>query len=260
MIGHRPRQSLARPATRNAPTSAAASPQPPTPAPDPEATPHVSSSPDRVTDVSSPATRRAVAEETAVKGAASDAPSPQALLAQWYRRYPDTFFKGHTRPLKVGIHQDLAAREPWPEKLVRRALAGYVNLPRYLKAVREGGERIDLEGQAAGTVDAQAADHARQKLERLQAGRADHSRQGSNRGETPQLDPTRKSAVSETRSPGDTQSRHESRDKPAEKAPAGKRVDAPPRGQKPTAERPSDSHATLEDKLSALLAKHNRQG
>ncbi|WP_290911260.1 ProQ/FINO family protein, partial [Halomonas sp.] len=102
-------------------------------------------------------------------GDASEAPSPQALLAEWYRRYPAAFFKGHTRPLKVGIHEELAAREPWPEKLVRRALACYVNLPRYLKAVREGAERIDLAGQPAGVVDAQAAEHARKKLERLQA-------------------------------------------------------------------------------------------
>ncbi|WP_240724600.1 ProQ/FINO family protein [Halomonas borealis] len=102
---------------------------------------------------------------------AAEAPSPQALLSQWYRRYGDAFFKGHTRPLKVGIHEDLSALEPWPEKLVRRALACYVNLPRYLKAVREGAERIDLNGAPAGGVDHGAAEHARHKLERLQAER-----------------------------------------------------------------------------------------
>ncbi|WP_254783078.1 ProQ/FINO family protein [Halomonas caseinilytica] len=100
-----------------------------------------------------------------------EAPSPQALLEQWYQRYPDAFFKGHTRPLQVGIHEALAAREPWPEKLVRRALACYVNLPRYLKSVREGAERIDLTGAPAGGVDAGAAEHARKKLDRLQSGR-----------------------------------------------------------------------------------------
>src|SRR5690554_6194438 len=89
--------------------------------------------------------------------ATTDAPSPQALLAEWYQRYPGAFFKGHTRPLKVGIHEALAEQEPWPEKLVRRALACYVNLPRYLKAVREGAERIDLDGKPAGQVDAKAA-------------------------------------------------------------------------------------------------------
>ncbi|MGY2461702.1 ProQ/FINO family protein [Vreelandella sulfidaeris] len=90
-------------------------------------------------------------------------PSPHALLNQWYERYPNAFFKGHTRPLKVGIHQDLAEREHWPNKLIRRALANYVNLPRYIKAVREGAERVDLDGQPAGKVDKEAALHASEK-------------------------------------------------------------------------------------------------
>jgi len=99
-------------------------------------------------------------------------PSPRALLNQWYQRYPQAFFKGHTRPLKVGIHQDLLAREPWPEKLVRRALACYVHLPRYLKAVRAGAERVDLDGRAAGAVGDEEARHARSKLDALRADKA----------------------------------------------------------------------------------------
>jgi ProP effector len=91
------------------------------------------------------------------------APSPHALLNQWYERYPKAFFKGHTKPLKVGIHQDLAEREAWPNKLIRRALANYVNLPRYIKAVRTGAERVDLDGQPAGKVDKEAALHASEK-------------------------------------------------------------------------------------------------
>ncbi|GEK53012.1 ProQ/FINO family protein [Vreelandella venusta] len=87
-------------------------------------------------------------------------PSPQALLNQWYKRYPHAFFAGHTKPLKVGIHQDLAQREPWSGKLIRRALANYVNLPRYVKSMREGAERIDLDGNPAGKVDKEAARHA----------------------------------------------------------------------------------------------------
>nr|WP_300306196.1 ProQ/FINO family protein [Halomonas sp.] len=103
------------------------------------------------------------------------APSPQSLLEEWYKRYDQTFFKGHTRPLKIGIHEDLAQREPWPEKLVRRALACYVNLPRYLKSVREGADRIDLDGAVDGKVDAQAAEHAKRKLDRLQSERRKNS-------------------------------------------------------------------------------------
>ncbi|MBY5929844.1 hypothetical protein KUV41_02405 [Halomonas sp. DP8Y7-1] len=125
--------------------------------------------------------------EVGVQGdlAFDKAPSPQALLGDWYRRYDQTFFKGHTRPLKVGIHEELAAREPWPEKLVRRALACYVNLPRYLKSVREGAERIGLDGELVGQVDAQAAEHAKRKLDRLQAeqrGRGTMSRRRRNKG------------------------------------------------------------------------------
>ncbi|WP_236645314.1 ProQ/FINO family protein [Aidingimonas lacisalsi] len=104
-----------------------------------------------------------------------EAPGPQALLDQWYQRYTETFFKGHTRPLKVGIHKDLMAREPWPEKLVRRALACYVHLPRYLKAVRTGAERVDLDGNNAGQVTEGEAKYARRQLEELRA--QDRSRQ-----------------------------------------------------------------------------------
>lgn len=95
--------------------------------------------------------------------APAQVPSPHALLNQWYERYPQAFFKGHTKPLKVGIHQDLAEREEWPSKLIRRALANYVNLPRYIKAVRAGAERVDLDGQPAGKVDKEAAQHASEK-------------------------------------------------------------------------------------------------
>lgn len=98
-----------------------------------------------------------------------EAPSPQALLDEWYQRYPQTFFKGHTRPLKVGIHEDLVAREPWPDKLVRRALACYVHLPRYLKAVRSGAERVDLDGASAGDVTDGEARYARRQLDDLRA-------------------------------------------------------------------------------------------
>ncbi|MDR5868145.1 ProQ/FINO family protein [Halomonas koreensis] len=159
------------------------------------------------------------------------APSPQALLAEWYRRYPDTFFKGHTRPLQIGIHQALAAHEPWPEKLVRRALACYVNLPRYLKAVREGAERLDLAGRPAGVVDREAAEHARRKLERLQADRRRKVKRSARRpsgGATSSAAPGKAASSS---APG-----------PAPQPPAG---DDAPDGDR------------LQRKLDALMAQHN---
>ncbi|WP_456267911.1 ProQ/FinO family protein [Kushneria sp. AK178] len=106
--------------------------------------------------------------EAAASGPVREEISPQALLKQWYRRYPNTFFERHTRPLAIGIHEALAAREPFSEKLIRRALAGYVNLPRYLKSVRANAARIDLEGQEAGRVEEEDARHAQEQLKRLQ--------------------------------------------------------------------------------------------
>ncbi|UYF98701.1 ProQ/FINO family protein [Halomonas sp. GD1P12] len=95
--------------------------------------------------------------------AAPTPPSPHALLKQWYERYPNAFFTGHTKPLKVGIHHDLAERERWSGKLIRRALANYVNLPRYVKSMREGAERVDLDGRPAGLVDKEASQHASER-------------------------------------------------------------------------------------------------
>ena len=178
--------------------------------------------------------------------ATTDAPSPQALLAEWYQRYPGAFFKGHTRPLKVGIHESLAEQEPWPEKLVRRALACYVNLPRYLKAVREGAERIDLDGKPAGQVDAKAAEHARKKLERLQA-------EGRGKGGAVPGQP-RRAAGKGKPGRGKTAGRGAAGKGPASKAPAAQ---AAPGAEPPQPAR--SAPATLEEKLAALVAKHRQQ-
>lgn len=169
------------------------------------------------------------------------APSADALLKQWYQRYPKAFFKGHTQPLQVGIHQALAAREPWPEKLLRRALAGYVNLPRYLKAVREGVERIDLEGRPAGSVDAQAAEYAKRKLEQLQSAQRERGqkKQGGDKrgGGKPKGDP----GTSVPTSAKTARPQQEARGKQTAKA-----------GPATAPAKPM----TLQEKLAALQAKH----
>ncbi|PMR78637.1 ABC transporter substrate-binding protein [Halomonas urumqiensis] len=183
-----------------------------------------------------------------------DAPSPQALLAEWYQRYGNAFFKGHTRPLKVGIHEELSALEPWPEKLVKRALACYVNLPRYLKAVREGAERIDLQGKPAGSVDSKAAEHARKKLDRLQSERR---KPGTGHKPIGQKSGGQKPGSGPQANPG-----------PAKNQPRK----SGPSKQEPVMQEPAPASditsqggahqatpATLEEKLSALLAKHNQQ-
>ncbi|WP_240454209.1 ProQ/FINO family protein [Halomonas sp. NO4] len=235
LIGHRPR---------------AASPAPP----EPEATAAPAGD--------APASHEASESQPSL--AIDPAPSPDALLAQWYQRYPQTFFKGHTRPLKVGIHLDLAAREPWPEKLVRRALAGYVNLPRYLKGVREGAERIGLDGQPHGQVDAEAAEHAHRKLERLQAER--DRRGGKTRGaagKSPSKG-TGKAGRRSGREPAAASTPAKSsptKSSPTQAAPSqgnGQRQEGSLGAEEASANiAAANPEARLEAKLSALVAKHN---
>ena len=187
----------------------------------------------------------------------AEAPSPHALLAEWYQRYPGAFFKGHTRPLKVGIHEALAEQEPWPEKLVRRALACYVNLPRYLKAVREGAERIGLDGKPAGQVDTKAAEHARKKLERLQAegrgkkgGAPDQPRCAAGKGK-----PGR-GKTSGRGAPGKGASgKRPAGEGAAGTAPTATQAAPGAEGGQPARSAP----ATMEEKLAALVAKHRQR-
>ena len=95
--------------------------------------------------------------------------TPQSLLDEWYKRFPKAFYKGHTQPLQVGIHEVLATYYPVSSRLLRRALACYVNLPRYLKSIRQGVQRVDLSGAPAGEITAEEEQHAREQLTLLQA-------------------------------------------------------------------------------------------
>jgi ProP effector len=135
---------------------------------------------------------------------------------------------------------------------VHRALACYVNLPRYLKSVRAGAERIDLDGQAAGQVDPAAADYARRKLERLQAERRDRKRPLA----------TRKPSVQEQKwEPACGDPSMESRsDGPGTDRPGSGSAEPVARQHRtqPVESSTSDeAPTTLEEKLSALVAKHN---
>ncbi|WP_386082997.1 ProQ/FINO family protein [Vreelandella sp. F11] len=176
-----------------------------------------------------PATETATAAEekaeTSASHEAAKTPSPHALLNQWYERYPKAFFKGHTKPLKVGIHQDLVEREEWPSKLIRRALANYVNLPRYIKAVREGAERVDLDGQPAGKVDKEAALHASAK-----------------RGDQKEVKPPEKTPSKQSKSASAT--KHTRREAP-------KQPDLAPEAKKGESRKP----LSMEDKLLDLQQK-----
>lgn len=81
--------------------------------------------------------------------------------------YPDVFNRDNIRPLKIGIQEDLVADEKVAKNKIKRALASYVRSLGYIRSIREGVERIDINGQAAGQVTAEEALHAKNKLRDL---------------------------------------------------------------------------------------------
>jgi ProP effector len=84
------------------------------------------------------------------------------------QRFPQAFASLNARtrrPLKVGIHADIAAALPDLSALeISRALGFYCRDRRYHAACIEGAERIGLDGEPAGTVTAAGAEHAKRAI------------------------------------------------------------------------------------------------
>jgi ProP effector len=74
-------------------------------------------------------------------------------------------------PLKVGMGQDLAAAAAGAitDEEISVAMRVYVGNKRYLKALREGAVRFDLDGNPAGVVTPNEAAHARHRIDRIDA-------------------------------------------------------------------------------------------
>src|SRR4029077_7762217 len=87
-----------------------------------------------------------------------------AALALLCERWPKCFFMFQGRlPLKIGIHQDIPDGLIEP-KILRLAFRLYVNNPGYLNAMQLGVARVDLNGEAAGTVGENDAKIAQARL------------------------------------------------------------------------------------------------
>src|SRR5262245_13476775 len=88
-----------------------------------------------------------------------------ALLAE---AWPNCFavqFRGR-KPLKIGIGKDIAAAtaEAITPNELEAALGLYTKQLGYLKALKEGAVRVDLNGAPAGTVTAGQAAMARRHI------------------------------------------------------------------------------------------------
>jgi sRNA-binding protein len=90
-----------------------------------------------------------------------------AALAEFF---PACFavYQYRRRPLKVGIHDDIAValKGAITTKEISIALKVYASNIGYLRACREDAERIDLAGQVAGYVTADEAARAAERLAR----------------------------------------------------------------------------------------------
>ena len=86
-----------------------------------------------------------------------------AALTALVAAFPTAFFRAGRKPLKLGIHDDLIARGV-AQDVIQRGLSSYCQSVGYLAALKTGAARIDLDGNAVGTITADEASHAAQKL------------------------------------------------------------------------------------------------
>jgi ProP effector len=88
-------------------------------------------------------------------------------------KFPLCFsLKGEAKPLKVGLFQDLSERLNDDTQIsktqIRAAMRRYTNSWRYLKCMKVGAERVDLDGNACGVLEEQHVQHAQEKLKESQ--------------------------------------------------------------------------------------------
>ncbi|MCF1427216.1 MAG: RNA chaperone ProQ [Shewanella sp.] len=116
-----------------------------------------------------------------------------AILAYLYETFPLCFVaEGETKPLKIGLFQDLAERLADDSKVsktqLRVALRRYTSSWRYLKCIKAGAQRVDLDGNPCGELEAQHIEHAQVTLKESQdkarAKRAEQARK-DNAGKKP---------------------------------------------------------------------------
>lgn len=78
--------------------------------------------------------------------------------------WPSAFNVSDPRPLKIGIHKDMAEANLLPGDVISVALRFFTSMERYLEKIKSGAIRIDLLGKAAGRVKLREAVDAEIKL------------------------------------------------------------------------------------------------
>ena len=78
--------------------------------------------------------------------------------------WPGAFNVSEPRPLKIGIHREMAEANLLPAHIIPVALRFFTSMERYLEKIKPGATRINLQGQAAGRVKLREAVDAEIKL------------------------------------------------------------------------------------------------
>src|SRR5207244_3161488 len=96
------------------------------------------------------------------------------VIGMLCEKFPAAFFQFERRrkPLALGIHKQIAEALPTLNKVqISGAMRRYVKNTFYLKACVEGASRIDLNGEAAGTVSGNDAASCASRLAAIKLAR-----------------------------------------------------------------------------------------
>lgn len=99
--------------------------------------------------------------------------STKDIITYLTEKFPECFsIKGPVKPLKVGIFQDLAEKlsddETVSKTRLRQALRHYTSSWRYLKAIKTGAFRVDIDGKDVAEIDEEQANYASKTLKESQ--------------------------------------------------------------------------------------------
>ncbi len=174
-------------------------------------------------------------------------PHPREIVARLAEAYPDTFFTDgrKVRPLAIGLIRPLLAEreEKLPDlsaRQLRKAIRFYTQAAAYHRAVLDGRERVDLEGNVAGQVTEKEQAYSKERLDAIPArkkgaGKRPNRRQGDGE-ERPRRRRRAQSGPGRGR-PGNGE---------------GRKRREPEKTRKPTA-----PEGSMDDKLAALQKKFN---
>ncbi|HBY88292.1 MAG TPA: RNA chaperone ProQ [Colwellia sp.] len=99
--------------------------------------------------------------------------STKDIIAYLSEKFPECFsIKGPVKPLKIGIFQDLAEKldedETVSKTRLRQALRHYTSSWRYLKVIKVGTFRVDVDGKDVAEIDEDQAAYASKTLKESQ--------------------------------------------------------------------------------------------